>query len=415
MTGSLRLSAAWFGVGVVVTTATQLRMAGLPVGLGELMLLAWLFFAWAWLLTRGSICIGRGGGPILAFWATAVGLLVAGWISKLLLGLPDYDSTYQEFAGFLFVATLLCFFVVMPHLRERVLLALHWAVLTAAGSLAALLVVGVAGVGAGPLDVWYLGVRFRGWAANPNQIALLLAPIPFLALWLRSRERGRVKRAVWLTVTVLAVAAGLASLSDALVVGWVGIGFLLLVAAWYRFAMAPSRGYLRPFTTRMLVPGLAFVALLLVVSQGVAIVGQLAAELYATGGGARRFAILGSGMRAIGASPLVGLGPGAHAGVETAFADLDVHNTLIDWGTRTGGMGLLLFSALVVWVAARSWSNRSVLLVASFLALGVFGMFHFVLRQPVFWFYLLVFACAEAPRAKIRVPREPLAEDQAVA
>ena len=47
----------------------------------------------------------------------------------------------------------------------------------------------------GPVHLWYGGVRFRGWAENPNQLAMFMHPMPFLGWYLIQRTPSSLRAA----------------------------------------------------------------------------------------------------------------------------------------------------------------------------------------------------------------------------
>jgi len=60
-----------------------------------------------------------------------------------------------------------------------------------------------------------------------------------------------------------------------------------------------------------------------------------------------------------------------------------VHNTAIDWATKTGSVGLFLLLCLVVYSITGALRTKRIELVAGLASLMVFAQFHFILRQPV--------------------------------
>ena len=70
----------------------------------------------------------------------------------------------------------------------------------------------------------------------------------------------------------------------------------------------------------------------------------------------------------------------------------------------TGVVGLIALLSLWAWVAHRVHVSRRAGAGIALCALLVFSMFHFVLRQPVFWFFLLALA-SPLPLLRARSPR----------
>ena len=106
--------------------------------------------------------------------------------------------------------------------------------------------------------------------------------------------------------------------------------------------------------------------------------------------------VLMHGLEAIGHSPLVGWGPGAYSGTEHAFGGFEAHNTLVDWGTSTGGLGMILYLGLLFWCALRVIRSGSPWLLGALVAVLFDTLFGYSLRQPFFWLMLvLVFNLSE--------------------
>ena len=105
-----------------------------------------------------------------------------------------------------------------------------------------------------------------------------------------------------------------------------------------------------------------------------------------------RFALWKHGIDALLTSPVVGLGPGAYSGITKPFDGIEAHNSLIDWGTNTGIVGVVLFAALILSLLKMGWRNRNFVGIIGIFSLLMFAQFHYVFRQPIFWFYLLVFS-----------------------
>ena len=93
-------------------------------------------------------------------------------------------------------------------------------------------------------------------------------------------------------------------------------------------------------------------------------------------------------------SGLVGFGPGPHL-TSKSFKrpppdKFEVHNTLLDLLTQGGIVAMVAFvwiSVTALFVAARAGHPALAGLIAGLL---VFSMFHYVLRQPMFWFGIVL-------------------------
>jgi O-antigen ligase len=394
-------SAAWFGVAIAASTATQLRKG--PVGPGELMLLLWLAYRFAEMMVQRTIVVPREGRPLLWFWCAAPAMLAAGWLAKILSGYPQRNAALYDTFAFTFTAAAIVVFLLERDLRERVRTAAATMLLTAVVGNGLLAAATVVGPGAGPLRVWY-GMRLAGWAANPNQLALLMLGMPLIALQLRSQSGTRARRLVWLAFTLAAAVLGVATLSDSLIIAWTLGGAVLACLALVRAGSVRTGSVLRAGLMRVVLPLLVLVSAGAVAPRLVAKVTEEAGELSGSAQGSDRLEIWGHALEAMATSPIVGLGPGSHAWHDAPGEGYEAHNSYLDWGTSTGIVGLAAYLALLAWAGLRALRDRSHYRVVLLLSLMVFSTFHYVLRQPTFWFTLLVVAVAPAGSRLVRAP-----------
>ncbi len=401
-----RFVAVWGAVAVVLTSATQLRLAAVPVGPGEVLLAIWLLFV-AILLLRGQrIVLGAVFRGLLVYWLVAVLLLSLGTLMALSQNRLDWSNWMHHGIALILGAFLTCFLAIrLPGQGDDdyYLLVARTALFSSFVTGTALLVAALVAPSLGPIQPWY-GPRFRGWAENPNQMALMVVGMPFLG-WHLLRQTQRLGAKVMYGLAILGcVWVGLATWSDALQVAWLGalavIGFVL----WCR-ALRRSSGPLM-YLTHLIVPAL-------MLTLGIGLGEQLLTRfegigegVYSEGGqGDTRMATWENGLRAIEHSPLVGFGPGSYSGLAAPFQGFEAHNTYIDWGMSTGALGVALLVALLAWSAWRAWRTRSFALLAGLGALFIFTIFHYSLRQPIYWLLLVLMLRLIERRADL-VPRQ---------
>ncbi|WP_416665955.1 hypothetical protein [Egbenema bharatensis] len=58
----------------------------------------------------------------------------------------------------------------------------------------------------------------------------------------------------------------------------------------------------------------------------------------------------------------------------------------------SGMVGLSCYLVFVSWIGWNTWRKGSPILFAAFIAMLGFSSFHYVLRQPLFWFSILAIA-----------------------
>jgi O-antigen ligase len=189
---------------------------------------------------------------------------------------------------------------------------------------------------------------------------------------------------------VAAVVIGWASQSDGLRVSWIVTALFLVVAGWCRVAAGARTGGVPAVIAFGIVP----IALVITgLSMGAEVLQDaldFSANTYEAGDqGADRIDAWTNGAKVILASPLFGRGPGAHSGELNSLDPMEAHNTFIDWGASSGFVGLAAYVALLTWSMLRVWRRGHILLLSAVIALFVFSLFGYVLRQPMYWFYLL--------------------------
>ena len=402
------LSVASFSAGVALSTATQLRIPGTSYGPGELLLLAGAFGMVLTILTgtpleRSPLLVAFGG-----FWVAAFAALTAGAVMLL----PDrafsdfeLSSFFHDTRAFAFVAIVLVMFLVPSGVESRFR---RITVLVFAFSIAPLAVLWVIAQRApsfGPFHFWYWS-RFLGWTQNPNQLALVVVTAPFIALHLSTYQTSWVARVVAVLTAIAAIVLGLASQSDALVLCWLAAGGVFVVGSWGRLAIRGRHSGIQGALAFGVAPA---IALLIALWAGPAIERRIvsASERTASEGnqGSTRVELWGKGLRAFATAPVFGLGPGAHAGDVRGEHAEEAHNTLIDWASSAGAVGVAAYLALLGWLGVVVWRTNSLLLVGAFVALFCFSMFHFVLRHPIYWQQLVSVAAFALHRAPVPAPR----------
>jgi O-antigen ligase len=398
-----RFALTWFALGLTLTTATQLRAGGAGAGPGELLLAAWI--VWSSFILAAHRRFDRSAlvTSALAFWLVALSALSFGFISYAANN-PPVDASHDA-PALLFAAFLLLAFVAPSDPVTRFTRTVPLFLILSLVPLLSLWLAGLFVPTVGPFSLWY-GSRFVGWAENPNQVALLTTPAPFLCGYLATSLRGW-RRWGAASLGIAAVVVGLASQSDALRVSWIITAVFLVVAGWFRVA-AGARTRALPaviafgiIPVALVITGLSLGAEVL---QGALDFGTNTYEQ--DDQGADRVDAWANGAKVILASPLFGRGPGAHAGEASNSDPMEAHNTLIDWGTSSGFVGLAAYVALLTWSTLTVWRRGRLLLLSALTALFVFSMFGYVLRQPMYWFYLLGAVALSSPQSSAHMQRQ---------
>jgi O-antigen ligase len=383
----------------VVATATQLRPVDSSVGAAEFGLVVSVALCVLTIIITGRISItGRIKGVLALMTAAAIALCL-GFFSRQYLGLENTKGARDSVA--IFAAAFGAVMISSMQLEVKVLrLMLKLYVLFTTIPLFLLLLSGLFGLTPLGLDPWYQGVRFQGWATNPNQVGLVIGPCLPIALWLAASASRVRDKVCWVGLACLIVAIGLASQSDALILGWAACGLLVtLLTIWnYKdllaFPLVGGQLFLRTSLQVLLAAPIFFLLSL--------IEPKIAAVLDEGDQAGIRLTLWERAIDAWVHSPFFGLGPGPHSGYISSLEEVEAHNTLLDWISAAGSLGLIIFIVAVGLLFQRLWATRQTWLLGAVFWLLIFSLFHFVLRHPVVWLVIaLCVMTSEASRKAI--------------
>ena len=390
-----------FGLGLSFSTATQLRIVQGIVGPGEALLLGALIYGVVIMFAQPRVGISTELFPLLLFWVLSFVLLIAGFILATNVSKQGFNAAHDILSYIFIVALLFVFILQTDEVSARRI------VVIAAGSgvliLFAIYIVAQFYLSAAGIDFW-LDSRFKGWARNPNQLGLYFSSLPFLLLYLIQQANSVYRKMCYIGILALSIMLGYATKSDALYLSWI-VGFAIL-------AMLYVVGKIRqPVANRLtlLLKVLIAVVILLVIIVTSAFLYE---DIYQTilvmydshdNQGSVRLEIWKNALEAIMGSPFVGWGPGAHSGIHFPHGDFEAHNSLLDWGTSTGLIGVFTLLLLIIWIISLIVKRGSSILLASFTALIIVSLFHHYLRNPIFWVYLVLpLILAKDPITKVK-------------
>jgi O-antigen ligase len=381
----------WVAIGITLTSATQMRLSSLPIGPGEVMLCIWMLFSLIKVLIVKQHLITPILKYICLFWLVGFTSLTFGLLIADSRNLKSTTWHHDYFAFcFLFVFSICLtnssfFYSQIQKMFDYVV----------GFSILSLSTIFLFPSSISFLTPWYEGVRFLGWSQNPNQLALLLCTMPFLAIHILLSNINILSRLKYLILIILCFVIGIATQSDALFFAWI-VGFTVnIFLNLYLFITNKFlfKRYIKPeikIICIAIMVVLSTIILLICVEGSYQGIHSASANVYDEGGqGSLRVTLWKNGLTAIFSSPLFGLGPGAHSGSTAPFLDFEAHNTLIDWGSSSGIVGIIAYISILGWIAWQVWNKQSFIMLSAIVSLMVFSSFHYVLRHPIFWFYLL--------------------------
>jgi hypothetical protein len=416
-------------VGILLSTASQLRPAAAPIGPGEVCLVIWIVM----MIGRPTVQLGIQFTPALSrlviFWllfAVAQGI---GTLAGFAIGdVHDSSLFMHDVMAYPLLAAISVLCVVGPGAGSR-LHRVAWLLVTVGSATLALQVAQAWGLlGTGSLDPWYWD-RLRGWSDNPNQLAFLCALLGLISLHLADVAAGAPARIAAIGAGALFIYVGRLTKGDAF--------SLVLVAAGPIFIALKLRTWLLSHQPRLTVRSAsAWIAILVlpllfvsVVSFGYSLAVEARGLADDLAKGNERDTEKTAQIRlqtwqnAIDRgldSGMLGLGPGPHlpipalilAGREDSSNEpkyiehpkpngtpnFEAHDTLLDIFTQGGLLAVLS----LVWLLAATFlltlRMRLDGLTTLLCGLTIFSIFHLIIRYPIFWFAIAMCLVAAQDR-----------------
>jgi hypothetical protein len=403
----------FLALGLLLSMASQLRVAELPIGPGEICLVIWLLV----MLGREVVRFGPPKSPafntFVCFWVVFVLAESVGTLAAVFTGVNhDTGLFLHDIAAYTLLIPISCLVVVEPGaaLRSH---RIAWLTVIL-GSLLLLGQLANAFLFAVPVVTPWYWDRLRGWSENPNQLALVCLVLTLLPLHLVDvTKQPRVAFGA-MACAALALGVGILSKSDTYRVAMVAIIPVFTVLK-FRLWIKTSQ---REWTFRVGAAQVAAVGvpLLLVSAIPLAAFVSIRPSDFSKDG-SREAAheadlrlnawkeAIDRGMQ----SGLLGLGPGPHLTIPASILEghmstsvgepsgldhpeageapnFEAHNTILDLFTQGG----LLADAVFIWLVSKAliatYRAKRAGLTVLICGLIVFTTTHLIVRLPIFWF-----------------------------
>jgi len=403
---------ALLALGLVLSTAHQLRLSSLPIGPGELLLATWVALALTYEVRRLGPPSSAALAKLLTFWVAFTFAQSIGLLNGLATeDFRDTASCLHDIVAYLLMASVSCFMVVLPDAEHR-LRRTTWIAVIAGGACILVLVAAGLGVFSIPgIDPWWNGWnRLRGWSENPNQFGLLCSALVLLSLHLGETATGSGARLAALLAAVPSFIGGILSGSDSFVL-------IILIAGpmfcglklWTWLFSVGSR-----LSLRAALGCLAFLAIPAFVVSAAPMVptivdkaGKFAVETMEKNEQAEnRFKLWREAIEVGTRAGMLGLGPGPHL-VNKQWKrpppdKFEAHFVVLDLFVQGGILASLCYIWLVATTFFAAHKSQLIGLMTLVLSLFVFSMFHhFIIRHPIFWFSIsLCLVAAESIRKR---------------
>jgi O-antigen ligase len=225
--------------------------------------------------------------------------------------------------------------------------------------------------------------RFVGWAAFPNQLGIAISGLPFVILLVMKR---RLKSRIYCTLALACtlVCAGLI-MSNTVFIAWLlGLAFVVTARRVFSFRTA----------TRW-TPAVRLMSLLAVPTLAIAVVmnPQFFDFLFVKGEDADlngRLPLWTASIESWARSPLLGLGPGAHAQLMGEDVAAESHLLFLDLLTQGGLIALFGLLGIFFWSFRCAVKSRDEFLIGLVVAVTIEALAHNTQRHPMFWLYLVL-------------------------
>jgi O-antigen ligase len=416
-------------LGILLSTASQLRPAGAPIGPGEVCFVIWIALTLCGEMGHQGPRFTPALSRLLIFWllfgaAQCIGTLTGYAIADV----HDTSLFLHDVIAYPLLATISLLSVVGPNPGLR-LHRVAWLLVTFGSAILGLQVLQNWGlVSIGSIDPWYWD-RFRGLSENPNQLAILCAVLGLLCLHLADVAASASERIAAIAAAVLPIYVGRLTKSDTFA--------LVLVAAGPIFFALKMRAWLltrQPrLTVRSAFAWIAVLALPLLMAAAVPFGRSIGAD---TGTLAQDMAkgneqdtehtaeirlqtwqlAFDRGLE----SGMLGLGPGPHVPTPPAILaerddptdepgnlehpadngtpNFEAHNTPLDIFTQGGLLAVLCFAWLVGIAFLLTYRAGLDGLTTLLCGLIIFTIFHLIVRHPAFW--LAIAMCLVTPERR---------------
>jgi len=368
-------------------TFSQLRIFNLPIGFGELciLLLGLIVYVQIRDTKIKKLMINIYENNFIRFWLMYFILLAFSffWIA-------DYSSTYSSMhsiihdsCAYVFVFYICILLTLLNNynkidlneaMKNFILLIVFVHVFLLIGFL-------VFGILKFEINASRLIVdRFSGLANNPNQLGLVFSLVPFLLYYYYKVQNKKIGKKLFYLLIFFTLIIGYVNASKSLYLSWL-IPFCILAA--YEFIRRKYK-----FTIIILFSTIIFLGSIVFYFDLINFL------LYYKGSGSvnHRIELLNNAILLLEQSPLIGFGPGAHiSSIQNTEIYWEVHNTFIDISLQVGILGVIVYILLLLQIGINLIKVNKYYLLFALLSLIIFSSFHFVFRQPIFWFYLFYF------------------------
>jgi hypothetical protein len=396
---------------IVGSTFTQIRFSNLPIGVSDLLFLAYIVYSF------GLFTISFGENyynnkkikvrllikPILVYLLLYLLLIFAGTLySSFLLnngslmtplhpdGAKLLYSPYHSILAYLYLVIIFLTLYIRADINIKLVAfyTIFWmTILVVLFYLLSLQTKNILGV-----NLFYVHTeRLMLFTKSPNHLADFIAPLPLFLIFFLGYTKSILIKVIYTALALILFKVGLDSQSKSLILGW---GLALIYFYFYYFSISKFAKYIFPVSIIMLIGFSIYIQNYYIGSiiskiQNILDAGNLAIPYSIIYDLKIRLGLFFNGLEVAKISPIFGLGVGASSGIAEPFLGRESHNHISEIIMTSGYFGILAYTALMSIVFYRLILFRNPILMGIFIVISVTTLFHMQLRQPLFWFYML--------------------------
>jgi len=397
-------------LGVLLSTATQLRLADTPFGPGELCLAVWLGVVLCLQAGRAAPASNAALTRVVTFWlmlivAECVGTIV-GFATE-----PFFDRQFLHdviaYSLLMCVACTMTIELASERRRQRV----TWLIVLLGAASLSLQLAHASGRIPLPIsaDPWEWD-RLRGWSHDPNQLGLAAALLTLISVHVADTASTRVKMITATACAMLAFSVGVLTKSDSFNLGLLAAGaaFLLIKSSLWVATFKRGLTFRAAFVSLALLglPVLAVGAIPLAPAAADLLQAKSDALYQENDQGDLRFHLWAEAIEKGMDAAMLGLGPGPHLTRTKSWkfsppTKFEAHNTPLDLFAQGGLLAIFALGLLYASLLLATTKAKLPALAALSCAIVVFSMFHFIIRHPIFWFGVVLCLLEAASVSKL--------------
>ncbi len=354
----------FLGCSLILSVSSKLRLDSIPIGIGEVLILFFMLFStFKHRLTYKIM-------DLIIIFSLLILFLIGTFIS-VKFGVFKVDSFLHNLIAYMF--SCIFFFTFFRMLKSSIDKELLLKYIVISISLTIILYFFLSFFMPG--NFYYGTSRFSGLSKNPNQLAMILSFLPFLIFRI---SFDKVKKLFFI---ILILFIGLKTLSDGLFIAW----FCSFIFSVIIFSFDKSSFIIKSF---FLCFGIFSLIIFIFYMSPIFI--EYYNFLNSDAGQADiRVTLWMNAFEAYLYSPVFGLGPGAHSGINHPFDGSEAHNMYFDLLTNIGFFSFLLIGYFI-YLIFNILKSKEYLLVTCIISLLIFSVFHLTVRHPSFWMIIAV-------------------------